>query len=156
MPKMIVWRVFFASALCLATCAQAVTYQDPLNAKSSITIADRSVILVDVEKPAKRCGSADPYVCIKSQPFSLAVPKDSSISKWDFAGSRYEIVSKNERMILGTLYSYDIVKVSGTLNLQFAYSRKEGIIAIKEPSGNTLLPVEKCGILVQDTSGGCN
>ena len=153
---MIVWRVFFASLLCLATCAQAVTYQDPLNIKSSITIAEKSVILVDVEKPAKRCGSSDPYVCIKSQSFSLAVPKDSSISKWNFADSRYEVVAKNERGILGRLYSYDIVKVSGVLNLQFAYSRKEGVIAIREPSGNTLVPVEKCGILVQDTSGGCD
>lgn len=153
---MIACRVFFASLLCFATCAQAVTYQDPLNVKASITIADKSIILVDVEKPAKRCGSADPYVCIKSPSFSLAVPKDSSISKWDFAGSRYEIIAKNQRGILGRLYSYEIVKVSGVLNLQFAYSRKEGIVAIKEPSGNTLVPVEKCGILVQDTSGGCD
>lgn len=153
---MIVWRIFFLSFLCLATCAQAVTYQDLLNANSSITIANESIILVDVERPAKRCGNADPYVCIKSQSFSLAVPKDSSLKKWEFSGSRYEIVAKNERAVLGRLYRYVIVRVSGDLNLQFVYSRKEGVIAIKDPSGNTLVPVEKCGILVQDTSGGCD
>jgi hypothetical protein len=149
------WRFILSSLLFFVSCAKAVTYQDPINPKSTFTVTAQTVILVDVERPAKRCVESDSYVCIKSHSFSLAIPK-SRRSEWSFEGSRYKVVSKKEQGIFGKAYNYEVIKVSGALNFHLLYSRKDGVIAIREPSGNTLLPNEKCGILILDVSEGCN
>jgi hypothetical protein len=153
---MMVLRKFLLSLLFLATGAQAVTYQDPLNPKSSFTVTAKSIILVDVEKPAKRCANSDPYICIKSESFSLAIPRSVPTPKWSFEGSQYEIIARYERGIYGRSYDYEVIRVSGVLNFHLLYSKRAGVIAIREPSGNTLLPDQECGILVQDESGGCD
>lgn len=153
--KMIGCRFFLLNMLFLVGCAKAVTYQDLINHKSVFTVTTHGVVLADVERPATRCADSDPYVCIKSNSFSLAIPK-RPLSKWAFEGSRYEVISKKEQGIFGKAYDYDVIKVSGALNFYLLYSKKDGVIAIREPSGNMLLPNEKCGILVQDVSGGCD
>lgn len=135
--------------------AWSANYQDFFNSKASFSVQSDSITLVDVERPLERCANSEEYVCIKSKTLNLAVPRDASKNKWSFFGSQYRVLGTQVTSYQGEAEEYQIIKVTGTYNFQLAYSRKRGILAIKEPSGNTLLLQEKCGMLAQETEGQC-
>jgi hypothetical protein len=149
-------RLFVALSAIFLNPVQAATYQDLFDQESVITVTDDAVILVDVERPATRCSPSEEFACIRSEAFALAVPRDPSVKVWSFSGSHYEVMSEDEREILGVGHNYRAIRVTGVLNFLMSYSRARGVMAIKEPSGNTLLLHEKCGLLVQDPSDGCS
>lgn len=136
--------------------AWSATYQDIFNSRAAFSIGSDSITLVDVERPLTKCENNEEYVCIKSKTLSLAIPRDASKTQWVFSGSQYKIVGNSVTSHQGEAEEYQLIKVTGTYKFQLAYSRKRGVIAIKEPSGNTLLLQERCGMLAQATEGQCD
>lgn len=136
--------------------AQPATYQDMFNSKASFSVEENSIMLVDVEHPLEKCSINDEFVCIKSRTLNLAIPREASRNKWSFLGGEYKILGRNSTFHQGEIEEYQIIKVTGVYKFQMAYSRRRGVLAIKEPSGNILLLQGRCGILVQESDGTCN
>ena len=144
-PEMIARRLLLAFLLIGTFSAKAATYQDIFNPRSIVVISKNAVTLVDVEKPATSCAESEQFVCIRSQSLMLGISRDAAATKWSFAGSHYRVLGADERGVLGESFAYKTIKISGALNFQISYSRTRGILAIKEPTGNTLVLHEKCG-----------
>ena len=113
--------------------SQSFEYANLFDSKHLIVIeiAPSSFISGDRAVDAYICKNADKYVCINSDWFNFAVPKNIGRSgeKWEQGGQYYELLGSGEMNFFGIRRSFlQIQSIQNGIKYRYLYSRKYGLV----------------------------
>jgi hypothetical protein len=162
--------VFLISLLLPYALAEEVGYTDMLTGEAGYAsifdgkvavfgVSPNGVRLTDMIGPAQYCKADDSYVCIVSDAFVFAIPKAGAeiTNSWSHSGARYPVTFANDTTtLLGINIRYKIIRQwwSGLI-IDYAYSDKYGVIAIRALGGQPLILLDKCGFGAISDESGC-
>jgi hypothetical protein len=115
--------------------------------RALLVVRPTSVTLIDLEFPAQRCKKNDKFECVKSQSFVFSIPRDIvSRNTWNHLGAKYKVSFRQEIVMRGELIEYLLIRQTMSKSkVDFLYSGKLGVIALKAVGGQELNLLEECG-----------
>ncbi|WP_157597989.1 MULTISPECIES: hypothetical protein [unclassified Rhizobacter] len=147
--------VLLSSTLCFAGSKENIEYVSLFGERVMVLgLGLKTVRLLDLEYPLLRCPKGDRYICVKSEVLTFAIPRAGVWpSAWDYDNAQYIVLKEDNLAFNGESLNYKVIRQTWRGQVvDYIYSAKRGVIAIKAKDGEQLTLSTACGFAAASTN----